>query len=198
MILSRHDLVADVLDLLSTERVKAGLLEIVDILPGYFFIVPSSSTGKHHPSYSLGKGGLLRHCKSAMKIGYDLMRNPLILNEKSEEKKDLILTAIFIHDGLKLGPKQSAFTRFDHPLLMQKFLLDNESKIPSLTHDELVFMGDLISTHMGPWTKDPTTQEIVLSEPKTKEQMFVHLCDYISSRKSIGFQFNESWQLVSE
>ena len=198
MMLSKHDLVEDVLNLIPDSRVRKGLLEIVDILPTYFFTVPSSATGRHHPSYALGKGGLLRHCKTATRIGYDLLENPLIVGEKTDTEKSLILAAIFIHDGLKLGREHSLRTAFDHPILMQKFLIENKAKIPSLTEEELTYMGDLIKTHMGPWTKDPETKQVVLEEPKTPDQLFVHLCDYLSSRKEIGFQFNESWQLVIE
>lgn len=198
MMLSKHDLVEDVLNLIPDSRVRKGLLEIVDILPTYFFTVPSSATGRHHPSYALGKGGLLRHCKAATRIGYDLMENPLVIAEKTDTEKSLILAAIFVHDGLKLGKEHSLRTAFDHPILMQKFLIENKDRIPSLSEEELTYMGDLIKTHMGPWTKDPETKQVVLEEPKTPDQLFVHLCDYLSSRKEISFKFDESWQLILE
>ena len=35
-------------------------------LPDYFFEIPASSTGKYHPSYALGTGGLVRHTKAAV------------------------------------------------------------------------------------------------------------------------------------
>ena len=35
-------------------------------LPDYFFHVAASSTGKYHPAYALGEGGLVRHTKAAV------------------------------------------------------------------------------------------------------------------------------------
>lgn len=32
--------------------------------PDYFFTIPASSTGKYHPQYALGEGGLVRHTKT--------------------------------------------------------------------------------------------------------------------------------------
>ena len=43
------------------------------MLPDYFFSVSASSTGKYHPSFSLGNGGLLRHTKVVVKIAYELL-----------------------------------------------------------------------------------------------------------------------------
>lgn len=37
-------------------------------VPPYFYTVPASSTGKYHPRYTLGSGGLLRHTKAAIKF----------------------------------------------------------------------------------------------------------------------------------
>lgn len=195
MMMTREDLIAEELTLLDTPRVQKGLVEIVNLLPAYFFIVPTSASGKYHPKYAGGKGGLLRHCKAAMRIGYDMFDNKVLSPDVDTLHKDLILASIFVHDGLKLGNPQENSTRWDHPVLMQKFLLENEDKIPSLTHDELVFMGDIISTHMGPWTVDRFGKE-VLQAPKTEIQKFVHLCDYISSRKAVNFEFDDKWNIV--
>ena len=38
---------------------------------------------------------------------------------------------------------------------------------------------------MGIWTKDKETGKEVLKVPKTKAQLFVHMCDYLASRKII-------------
>ena len=40
----------------------------------YFFEVPASSTGKYHPEYSLGRGGLVRHTKAAVKIANNMLQ----------------------------------------------------------------------------------------------------------------------------
>ena len=59
--------------LIKDERLRNNLEIIINNLPDYFFIVPASSTGKYHPAFSLGEGGLLRHSKVAFRIGLDLL-----------------------------------------------------------------------------------------------------------------------------
>ena len=54
---------------LKSDRIRKACLAMTKLLPDYFYEVPASSTGKYHPSYSLGEGGLLRHSKAAMRIG---------------------------------------------------------------------------------------------------------------------------------
>ena len=44
---------------------------------------------------------------------------------------------------------------------------------------------------MGPWTKDHDGNE-VLEAPHTKYQNFVHMCDYLASRKFLEVPFDEN------
>lgn len=37
--------------------------EIIACADDYFFTIPASSTGKNHPPFALGEGGLVRHTK---------------------------------------------------------------------------------------------------------------------------------------
>ena len=57
------------------KRLRDNLVIILNMLPDYFYEVPASSTGKYHPSFSLGEGGLVRHSKVATRIGYTLLNN---------------------------------------------------------------------------------------------------------------------------
>ena len=45
---------------------------------------------------------------------------------------------------------------------------------------------------MGPWNKDKEGNEI-MPVPKTREELLVHLCDYIASRNflNVAFENNE-------
>ena len=80
-------------------------------MPDYFFHVAASSTGKYHPKYALGDGGLLRHTKAAVRIAHELLINPSITNFTDDEK-DLIIMALTLHDGLKSGLEKSEYTLF--------------------------------------------------------------------------------------
>ncbi len=177
------------LSYLKIDRIRKACLEMVKLLPDYFFEVPASSTGKYHPEYALGEGGLLRHSKAAMRFGYELLNNPAIGDKYTEKEKDLMLMALLIHDGLKSGVPKEKYTRFDHPILMADYIIDNEEKL-GLEVEEIEFLGDVIKTHMGVWTTDYNGVE-VLEKPKTKYQNFVHMCDFLASRKCILVPFDK-------
>lgn len=188
--MDKEELFLDELGYIKDENYQEVLLKIINLLPEYWFIEPASSTGKYHPEYALGKGGLLRHSKAAMRIGYELLSNPCIGDKYTDREKDLILMSLLIHDGLKLGLPQEKYTRFDHPILMGKFILDKKDEI-GLNLEDATFMNDVIKTHMGPWTTDYDGNE-VLEKPKTKYQNFVHMCDFLASRKCILVPFEDN------
>ena len=187
--MDREKLIECELGYLKIDKVKNACLEVIKLLPDYFFVVPASSTVKYHPDYALGDGGLLRHSKAAIRIGYELLSDPAIGDKYTELEKDLMLMALLIHDGLKSGLEKEKYTRFDHPLLMADFLMDNE-EVLGLEVEEIEFLGDVIKTHMGPWTKDYSGND-VLEKPKTKYQNFVHMCDFLASRKCILVPFDD-------
>ena len=188
--MDREELFLDELGYIKDEELAECLLNIINMLPEYWLDEPASSTGKYHPEYALGKGGLLRHSKAAMRIGYELLNNPCIGDKYTDREKDLILMSLLVHDGLKLGIPQEKYTRFDHPILMGQFILDNKDKI-GLNEEDANFMNDVIKTHMGPWTTDYDGNE-VLEKPKTKYQNFVHMCDFLASRKCILVPFEDN------
>ena len=181
---------------LKSDRIKKACLAMTKLLPDYFYEVPASSTGKYHPSYSLGEGGLLRHSKAAMRIGYELLQDPSIGDKYTDDEKDLMLMALLIHDGLKSGNPQEKYTRFDHPILMADYLMDCEEEL-GLEVEEIEFLGDVIKTHMGVWTTDYNGNE-VLEKPKTKYQNFVHMCDYLASRKCLLVPFDKDNKISVE
>ena len=188
--MDREELFLDELGYIKDEELSEALLNIINLLPEYWLEEAASSTGKYHPDYALGKGGLLRHSKAAMRIGFELLNNPCIGDKYTDREKDLMLMSLLVHDGLKLGLPQEKYTRFDHPILMGKFILDNKDKI-GLNLEDANFMNDVIKTHMGPWTTDYDGNE-VLEKPKTKYQNFVHMCDFLASRKCILVPFEDN------
>lgn len=187
--MDREEMFLDELSYISNEDYAESLLKIINKLPDYWFQVEASSTGKYHPKYTLGDGGLLRHSKACMRIGYELLNDPAIGNKYTSREKDLMLMALLVHDGLKLGITQEKYSRFDHPIIMGKFILDNREEF-ELSVEDAEFINDVIKTHMGNWTTDYNGRE-VLEPPKTKYQNFVHMCDFLASRKCIIVPFDE-------
>ena len=174
---------------ISSDKVRNACLEMIKLLPDYFFEIPASSTGKYHPEYALGDGGLLRHSKAAVRIGYELLQDPSIGDKYTSDEKDMMLMALLLHDGLKSGMPKEKYTRFDHPLLICDLIMDSEEAL-GLEVEEIEFICDCIKTHMGNWTTDYNGVE-VLEKPKTKYQNFVHMCDYLASKKFLQIPFDK-------
>ena len=192
--MNKEEMFLDELEYIKDEKLQDSLLKIIESLPEYWFHVAASSTGKYHPKYALGEGGLLRHSKVAMRIGYELLNNPIIGGKYTEREKDLMLIALLVHDGLKLGEKEERYTRFDHPILMANFIINNQKKY-NLEEEDAKFIADVIKTHMGPWTKDYSGNE-VLERPKTKYQNFVHMCDFLAAKKFLQVSFDEDNNII--
>ena len=171
------------------KRIRENLIIMINKLPEYFFEVPASSTGKYHPDFSLGEGGLLRHTKAAIRIAVELF-NDSALNNFTQNEKDLIIFAITLHDGLKSGLQKSEYTLFEHPILMSNYIKENKKDL-TLENDELNLICRCIETHMGPWTTNYKGED-VLSPPKDKYQRFVHMCDYLASRKFLDIKFDKN------
>lgn len=172
------------------EKNRENLKKLVSMLPDYFFEVAASSTGKYHPTISLGKGGLVRHSKTVVRIGHELLLNNCIGNIFSQNEKDLMLCALLVHDGLKHGINYSEYTAFDHPLQMAKFIRDNKKEF-TWDDNEIEFIARCIETHMGEWTKDYRGNEI-LEKPSNRYQKFVHMCDFLASRKFLDIRFENN------
>ena len=192
--MNKEEIFLDELEYIKDEKLQDSLLKIIESLPEYWFHVAASSTGKYHPKYSLGEGGLLRHSKSAMRIGYELLSDQCIGEKYTDREKDLMLIALLVHDGLKLGEKEERYTRFDHPILMANFIINNQKQY-NLEEDDAKFIADVIKTHMGPWTNDYNGNEI-LERPKTKYQNFVHMCDFLASKKFLQVSFDEDNHII--
>jgi len=163
---------------------------IISLLPDYFFEVPASSTGKYHPSFSLGNGGLVRHTKVAVRIAVELLNNNSIFTNFTSDEKDLIIMAILVHDGLKSGLEKSEYTKFEHSILVSNYIKENKDKL-SLNEEELNLLTSMIESHMGEWNTNAYSN-VVLPKPTTKYQKFVHMCDFLSSRKFLDVKFENN------
>ena len=172
------------------ETIQEDCRTMIELLPDYFFEVPASSTGKYHPSYSLGKGGLLRHTKAAVRIGYELLQDSCIGDKYTSLEKDIMLMGLLLHDGLKSGLDHSKYTRFDHPILMANYIMEHKADL-LMSDEEIALLCSVVRTHMGSWIKDYNGEE-VLEAPKSKYQNFVHMCDYLASRKFLLVPFDDN------
>ena len=177
------------LEYINNPRYKKSAEVLVSLLPDYFFNVPASSTGKYHPSFSLGDGGLLRHTKVAVRIAKEMFNDESISGAYSKNEKDLMIIALIMHDGLKSGLKKSEYTKFEHPILVCDYIKENKDKT-EFTDKEIQFITHVISSHMGPWNTN-SYSNVILPKPESKFQRFVHMCDYFASRKFLNVKFDD-------
>ena len=182
------------LNYIKNNKYKENAIALINLLPDYFFEVPASSTGKYHPSFALNDGGLVRHTKVAVRIAQELFNDESISGAYSNNEKDLMLIALILHDGLKSGFEKSEYTNFDHPILVSNFIKDNKDKL-SFTEKEVEFLRTGIESHMGPWNTS-NYSEVILPKPEMRHQRFIHMCDYLASRKFLDVKFDSENNII--
>lgn len=173
------------ISLIKNPIIKEIAEEGVALLPEYFYKVPASSTGKYHPDYALGEGGLYRHVQASVGIAVDRFR---IYNFTPDEQ-DLIIVSLMLHDGWKQGLDGTGNSTHTHPLTATQVLtekIDTTGKSEKAVYLNLICEN--IASHMGQWTTSKW-DKTVLPSPKPGMQFFVHECDYLASRKDLEFNF---------
>lgn len=174
------DLLKNEIGLIHGDLVKNLVLKALDMVNNKFFEAGASSTGKHHPDYSAGKQGLLRHTQSVV---YFVSIFCKYLNI-SRYEKDCLIAAAILHDTCKSGVNwDSDYTVHEHPLLVYQLL--DVTKMNEMEARAWKDVNNLIAAHMGQWITSSHSQT-VLPKIVNKSQMLVHWADYLGSRKAIN------------
>lgn len=139
--------------------------------PMDFFLQPASMSGKYHQPYELGVGGLVRHTVAAMEVAKTLFP----LYDFTESWQDIITSALALHDLAK--PSKT------HPMEVKALL----EPLRDQWYNEVCDVVFLIETHHGQWDYFGK-----MPRPETSAQQFVHLCDYIASRRNISIDLFQS------
>ena len=188
----RMNLINPVLDTISNKDIKEFAIVLLDNLPEYIWHVGASSTGKYHPQYSLGEGGLMRHQMAVVRFINFFFELEQYGSKLTSREMDLMRVAGLVHDGMKSGTQAdfeaSKYTKFDHPLQMAAIIRSYDGKY--LNHDELEFIAEVISKHMGQWNTDKKSS-VVLPKPNDKFSRMLHVADYLASRKCLTMNFDD-------
>lgn len=194
------------LKLIQNPFCKAFAQYCVDHIDPRFFEEAASTTGKYHPQYALGLGGLYRHTCAAVQIAESLMQLDCIKQDCSLFDKpdsyvhDAVILALIMHDSCKCGKYfESKYTLHDHPVVAFQFVQDlalqmiseGEIETPEFIKEFAFNVSNLIITHMGQWTTARWSNEI-LPAPSTNLQKFVHVCDYLASRKFLLWDYDNN------
>jgi len=185
------------LNYIHNEEIRYFTKLALDNLPDYFFEVSASSTNKYHPSYALGEGGLVRHTKAATRFANHLLQLEQNQNLFTERERDLIIASIILHDGWKHGNTGSTFTTHEHPQVCADWVKNNEIFNGVLSMEDRQLIASAISSHMGQWNENKRSK-IILNKPETEIQKFVHMCDYLASRKDIEVLFDKEEKEVCD
>lgn len=184
------DTFSEELSYITDDKLRMLVREYIDTeVKPYFFEIAASTTGKHHPDIDLGKGGLVRHTKMCVRVCIELLE----LRMWSAIDSNCAVAAMIIHDTQKLGDCKTKYTAHDHPLWAANSFRWFAKRYPEyqVLKEKVEIICDSVSSHMGQWNTNNHSQ-IILPTPQTPQQKFVHLVDFISSRKFIG---NYNYQL---
>ena len=167
-------------------KYKKLALELLEGSPEYFWEAPASSSGKHHPSYTVTPSGLVKHVKAATQI----LNHILSLDYTQiipQDIRDCMRVAILIHDCEKMKDKKSG-TNFEHPLSVADRVLSYRGVFSDIPDELIEVIADLCASHMGQWNTS-THNVTTLPLPDSFEAYLVHLADYLASRKNVEIKF---------
>ena len=185
----RLEIFKEEIGLIKSASIKNYAIGAINSLPNYFFYIPASSTGKYHPDYALGDGGLVRHTKVAVRFLVECFR--LAWYERiSDDDRDLLVVALMLHDGWKSGISHSKYTLDEHPVIAIEQLKNNEEINTLLPSEQLELIYSCIETHMGQWNISKKTFQEFAPVPATSYQKLIHFCDYVASRKLFEANFD--------
>lgn len=146
----------------------------------WFWESGASASGKYHPKFAQGEGGLVRHTRAVAMVCEELLRMSTYAYMKSEYK-DYARVACLLHDTCKYGrgDEEDKDCYKEHGRLAAQMVLcawndffNNEGEF--IPCPELLTMA--IRSHMGQWVEDRDDR------PFTNIDRLVHLADYMASR----------------
>lgn len=194
------------IEYIQNDTLKDIVRDTLNAAPQCIQIIPASFSGRYHPKADLGDGGLVCHVRTVTALAYSLMDSDCFKDicfgtDAKVDYEDLVIyqdaaiAACILHDCMKSDDSPKHSTVFDHPLkaanlfkeIARKYITDENmeymKKVVPLIHGA-------ISSHMGKWNTAPYAKGITLPKPETGLEVYVHLCDYVASRKFFDFNFD--------
>ena len=157
--------------------------------PDYFWEIGASSSGKYHPKFSQGVGGLVRHTKAVVLFAEELLRMSSYMY-MSDEHKDYVIMACILHDTCKYGIKDFDKESYkEHAKNAVKLV--NGAWVQYFGCNPSEFFLSAIRCHMGQWSERE-------DRPFTNIDRCVHMADYMASRSFIDIpQITAEYQAVA-
>lgn len=149
---------------------------MADATPDYFWTDGASSSGKYHPQFSQGEGGLVRHTKAVVMFADELLRMSSYAYMR-EIYKDYVIAACIIHDTAKYGMVDFDKSEYANHAKNAALAFEMYCKEHGYTPSE--FLLNAVAAHMGQWSTDKEDR------PFTSIDRCVHMADYMASRAFI-------------
>ena len=171
------------INLIRRDDVKQLVKMALGRVPEEFWTAAASSSGKYHPAFAAGTGGLVRHTRAAVWFAKQILE---LENAPYAYMTDYIYAALILHDTAKHGILWGETTVHDHPLLVREYISQDE--LPVEMWQRWLGINHLISTHMGQW-RTSKYSDVELPQITEGAQFFVHTCDLLASKKSVSLDF---------
>lgn len=174
--MEKHEFFEREIQLIQSEDYRNFVRWYFDTCVGeWFWKSGASSSGKYHPQFTKGEGGLVKHTRAVVWMCEELLKMSSYAYMKSEYK-DYARVACLLHDTCKYGGLEE-----DHDC----YKIHGELAADKIAHawyeffdgshcPELLTMA--IRSHMGQWVENRDDR------PFTNIDRLVHLSDYIASR----------------
>lgn len=163
------------------ENLKKFLTIILEGTGDWFYHDPASTSGKYHPKYALGDGGLMRHTRAVAYWTKELCRTELF--DVNEHQGELLYVAAILHDIRKHTATGGYIQK--HARAGYDLILATQAEHPELlSKEDAQYMADAVSTHMGIWGVNDGERK-----PTSDAEKLLHIADYSASRKEIVMEF---------
>ena len=167
------------LQLITDVELRVRVIKVLEGADDRHETEPASSTGKYHPDFAHGEGGLVRHTKAVVFMVNELCR------ARADLDQNCLIAAAILHDMHKYK-EVGKYTCHEHPFLMAGDA--SEAGLPAA----IVFA---IESHMGRWNTSPRSS-VVLPVPSDDFQWLLHYADYLASRTWLKLTFDGDNNIV--
>lgn len=181
-------------------QLRAFATELIANADDYFFSVPASSSGKYHPPFDLGDGGLVRHTRCVVYMAQCVAESMIF----SDYDKDLLTISALVHDIKKQGSGVGKHTVWEHPILAKEYVLETYKKDNfGISEESIMKICGAVLSHMGKWGNfnEYARDNEPLPLPSNEFEKALQIADYISSRREItefNFRPTEEVNIIKE
>lgn len=159
-----------------TDEIRNYCADMINEIPDYIFIIPSSTSFKYHNKTQCQPHGQIFHILMFAEVMNYVLGLEYVKEKTNERQRDCLRCTPIFHDAIKCGLNGSQYTVHEHPMLAGEWVR-NTSVEHDVDADTKAYIARLCESHSGEWTSTKRSKT-VLPKPENDEQFFVHMCDY--------------------